>query len=90
MEDWSKRSDEQVFAAPSESPGSQFAYYRDTEIRRRLYVLQKESVEAQLDATAAQRSAIREMRRQSFLMAASVIGIFATAVVTLVAAFIGG
>lgn len=93
-EDWSKWTDEQVFGQVGEQPGSQASYWRDVEIKRRLYVLEKQALEAQLSATTeqraaiqAQRDAVAEMRRQSTLMLWSVIGVFVTAVVTLAAAF---
>lgn len=95
MEDWTKFTDDQVFGGASEMPGSQASYWRDTEIRRRLYLLQRQSLEAQIgstsaqrDAIAAQRDAIAEMKTQSRVLFWSVIGIFASAVVTLIAAFI--
>ena len=95
MEDWSKWTDDQVFKNPGEQPGSQASYWRDTEIRRRLYILQQQALQAQIDAaavqadaTAAQRETIVVMKGQSQIMLWSVIGIFATAVVTLIAAFI--
>lgn len=101
MEDWSKWTDDQVFKNASEQPGSQASYWRDTEIRRRLYLLQKEALDAQLAATnvqlqaitaqreaiKAQRDAVAEMRKQSNILVASVVGVFLTAVVTMVAAF---
>lgn len=95
MEDWTKKTDESVFGNAGEQPGSQASYWRDVEIKRRLYNLQRDSLNAQLDATAAQREAIDaqrdavgEMRKQSNILVASVIGVFLTAVVTMIAAFI--
>lgn len=95
MDDWSKWTDDQVFKGASEQPGSQASYWRETEIKRRLYILQQASLDAQLKATAAQveattaqREAIAVAKQQSRIMLWSVLGIFATAVVTLIAAFI--
>lgn len=95
MGDWTGKTDEQVFGAASEQPGSQSSYWREIEIKRRLYILQKDALQAQLDviaqqkdATEAQREAIAEMRSQSRILLWSVIGIFATALMTLIAAFI--
>lgn len=95
LEDWSTWTDEKVFGSGGEEPGSRAAYWRETEIKRRLYLLQKESLEAQLDATAAQREATKaqidaviEMRKQSNILVASVLGVFLTALVTMIAAFI--
>jgi hypothetical protein len=97
MEDWSTWDDDRVFKNASEQPGSQASYWRETEIKRRLYLLQRQAVQAQLaataaqaDATTAQREAIAEMKRQSNMMLWSVIGVFLTALVTLAAAFIHG
>lgn len=88
MNNFKEMSDDSLFRG-SEQPGSQNAYYRDTEIRRRLYVLQNEALKAQVAATQTQRQAISEMQSQSRIMLWSVIGIFASAVVTLLAAFVG-
>ena len=88
MENWATKTDDQVFSGAHEQPGSQASYYRDIEIKRRLYALQRRAIEEQREATRAQREAIAEMRSQSSIMFWSVIGIFATAVVTLLAAFI--
>ena len=88
MEDWTKKADEDVFSGASEQPGSQAAYWRDTEIRRRLYLLEKQLLAAQLDSVASQKSATAEMAKQSRLMFYSVIGIFLTAIATLIASLI--
>ena len=95
MEDWTRWTDEDVFGKAGEEPGSQASYGRDIEIKRRLYLLQKDSLQgqvaataAQRDATVAQREAIAELRRQSNFLLWSVVGVFLTAVVTLIAAFI--
>lgn len=95
MEDWTTWTDDQVFGNASESPGSQASYWRDIEIKRRLYLLQREALQGQVDATVAQRAAvaaqqdaITEMRWQSKMMLASVgVALLAT-IVTLAAAFI--
>lgn len=58
------------------------------EIRRRLYVLQNDALKAQMAATEAQKEAIAVMERQASFMFWSVVGIFATAVITLISAFI--
>lgn len=94
--DWSQRSDDEVFKDASEQPNSQQSYYRDIEIRRRLYMLELENLKSQkllLDATLAttkeQQLATLEMRRQSRLMFASVIAAFLAAFFTLLAAWIG-
>jgi len=94
LNDWGSKTDEQVFGGVHEQDGSQYAYWRDIEIKRRLYLLQKQSLDAQIaateaqrQATAAQEKAVDVMHRQSRIMLWSVIGVFLTALVTLVAAF---
>lgn len=93
--DWQNREEDLVFGGTGEQEGSQASYQRKIEIQRRLYLLQKDALQAQLaviatqrEATTAQREAIAEMRSQSRIMLWSVVGIFATAIVTLIAAFI--
>ena len=81
--------DEKVFGGAGEQEGSQMSYWRTIEIQRRLYLLQKESVEAQIAATEEQRAAIQEMRFQSKMMLWAVIAAFLSAACTLVAAIIG-
>lgn len=95
FEDWSRRTDDEVFKDASEQPGPQASYYRGTEISRRLYLLEKANLEAQrallqatLEGITEQRSATQEMRRQSKLMFASVVAAFLLAFFTLVAAWI--
>jgi hypothetical protein len=41
MEDWTKLTDEEVFSKVGEQNDSQTAYWRDIEIKRRVYLLQK-------------------------------------------------
>lgn len=87
MEDWTRKRDDDLFAA-HEMPNSQMSYWRETEIKRRLYLMQKENLEQQARAISAQEGATAEMKRQSTIMMWSVVGIFATAVITaLVAIF---
>ena len=88
MEDWTKRTDEQVFSKVGEEPGSRAAYERDIEIRLRLYLLQKDLLNAQIDAVATQKAATIEAVRQSKFMFYSTIGVFLTALVTLATAFV--
>lgn len=69
IKDW---SDDQVFGGAGEQPGSQASYYREVEMRRRQYILERELLNSQLAATEAQnraveaqREATAEARRQS-------------------------
>lgn len=74
MEDWTKWSDEQVFGGASESPGSQAAYWRETEIKRRLYLLDRDALAATLAATEEQRATTK---MQGVALAAAVISLIA-------------
>lgn len=93
MEDWTKLSDEDVFTRAGEQPGSQGAYWRDTEIRRREYLLNRDLLKAQLASASAQRDATKLMERQSTILlwtavfaALSAVAALATAIVTYVVA----
>ena len=95
MEDWTKKTDHEIFTGVGEQIGSQAAYCRETEIKRRLYILQQKALLAQWEANEYQKKAINEqrdateeMRQQSRLIRWTVIGIFLTALVTFVTAFI--
>ena len=87
MEDWSKRTDDEVFSKVGEQGESQAAYWRDIEIKRRVYLLQKDLLNAQVDAVATQKAATIEAVRQSTFMLYSTIGVFLTALVTLATAY---
>ncbi|WP_245449370.1 hypothetical protein [Neorhizobium tomejilense] len=52
--DWAKRTDDQLFIGTEEQPGSQQAYSRDMEVRRRQYVLELKASSAQIEAAEAQ------------------------------------
>jgi hypothetical protein len=64
MEDWTKFSDEQVFTNANEQIGSQASRWRDTEIRRREYLLNQQVMKAQLASAQSQRDATQLMERQ--------------------------
>jgi hypothetical protein len=93
MEDWTKFSDDKVFTKVGEDPGSRAAYWRDTEIRRREYLLNKALLRTQSAAVEAQRNATAIMERQSQILvwtagfaALSAFASLATAVVTYIVA----
>ena len=88
MEDWTKRTDEQVFAGVGEQLGSQASHWRDIEIKRRLFLLQQKLLNAQIDAVETQRNSTAETAKQSKYMFYSTIGVFLTALVTLATAYI--
>jgi hypothetical protein len=89
MEDWTKFSDEQVFSKAGEQPGSQAAYWRDVEIRRRDFLLNQDLLRTQIESAEAQKAATTVMKRQSDVLvwtagfaALSAVAALATAVVT--------
>ncbi|MCS3742597.1 MULTISPECIES: hypothetical protein [unclassified Rhizobium] len=59
MDNWTRKSDEEVFEEASEQPGSQASYSRYTEIRRRTYLLNKRVAESQMAASDWQIKAAR-------------------------------
>ena len=87
MEDWTKRTDEEVFSKVGEQIDSQVAYWRDIEIKRRVYLLQKDLLNAQIDAVATQKAATTEAVKQSIFMLYSTIGVFLAALITLATAY---
>jgi hypothetical protein len=87
MEDWTKRTEEEVFSKVGEEGQSLAAYWRDVEIKRRLYLLQKDLLNAQIDAVATQKAATTEAVKQSTFMLYSTIGVFLTALITLATAY---
>jgi hypothetical protein len=87
MEDWTKWSEEEVFSKVGEDGGSRAAYMRDIEIKRRVYLLQKDLLNAQIDAVATQRAATIEAVKQSKFMFYSTIGVFFTALIAFATAF---
>jgi hypothetical protein len=88
MEDWTRRSDDEVFSKVGEQGQSPAAYLRDIEIKRRVYLLQKDLLNAQIDAVATQKAATTEAVRQSTFMLYSTIGVFLTALIALATAFV--
>jgi hypothetical protein len=87
VEDWTKRTDDEVFSKVGEEGSSRAAYWRDIEIKRRVYLLQKDLLNAQIDAVATQKAATSEAVKQSTFMLYSTIGVFLTALVTLATAY---
>jgi hypothetical protein len=89
-EDWTKWPDENVFGKIGEERGSPASYWRETEIKRRLYLLEKQLLEAQIDGVHAQREAVKAqqealtvMRTQSWLLMGSIIAVCLSALATL-------
>jgi hypothetical protein len=89
MEDWTNRSDQQVFTGVGELPGSAASYWRDIEIRRRDFLLNQELLRTQIASAQAQKAATDVMKRQATILvwtagfaALSAVASLATAVVT--------
>lgn len=77
IQDW---PDDKVFGGAGEQPGSQASYYRDVEIKRRQYILERQLLQSQLAATQAQNNAViaqreatAEARRQSTYILCSTV-----------------
>ncbi|GLR60286.1 hypothetical protein [Rhizobium indigoferae] len=82
MEDWTKKTDHEVFTGAHEQPGSQASYWRDVEIRRRLYLLQKEVTEEQIAASQAQIKAADATVQTAYWTKMSAIAVGLTVVIT--------
>lgn len=57
MADWSTKTDKEVFSSEGEQIGSQVSYWRDLEIRRRHFQLEKQTSESTISAAQAQERA---------------------------------
>ena len=88
MEDWTTKTDEEIFAAVGELLNSQASYRRDIEIKRRLFLLQRHLLKAQIEAVGTQKAATQEAKHQSTFMLFSTIGIFVSALIMLLAAYV--
>ncbi|MFN7011363.1 MAG: hypothetical protein ACK4PN_15145 [Allorhizobium sp.] len=54
---WQDLTDEQLFETGGEQPGSQRSYERDVEVKRRTYMMEKRTSEAQIEAARSQKLA---------------------------------
>lgn len=86
MEDWSKKSDEQVFGTVGEDPGSRGAYWRDIEIKRRHFLLDKQVSAAQIRAAEAQIIAAEATRKTAIWTRISAIAMSLSVIAILIAA----
>ncbi|MCK1595476.1 hypothetical protein [Bradyrhizobium sp. 164] len=93
MSDIHTWSDDAVYKGTGEEPGSQMSYWRDVEMRRREYLLNKQLLGAELATVTAQREASAQAAKQAQYMfwstifaAVSAFGALITAVVTYVVA----
>jgi hypothetical protein len=80
MEDWTTKTDDQLFTGASEQPGSQASYWRDVEIRRRHFLIdskvaavQMDAAKAQVEAAVAAKDTAMWTKRSAIAIAASVI-----------------
>ncbi len=93
MSDIHTWSEDRVYEQAGEQPGSQMAYYREVEIKRRERLLNKELLKAELATVAAQRDATTLAAKQAKYMfwstifaAISAFGALITAVITYIVA----
>ncbi|MDX0833648.1 hypothetical protein GOD82_27780 [Sinorhizobium medicae] len=82
MEDWTKKTDDEVFANPHEQPGSQASYWRDIEIRKRQYLLEQRTSESQIAAADAQIRAADATVMTAYWTKWSAIAVAVTVVIT--------
>lgn len=80
MENWSTKTDEEVFANVSEQPSSQASYLRDVEIRRRHYLLDVKTSQATIAAAEAQEAASKATSDTAVWTKRSAIAVFVTTV----------
>ncbi len=88
MEDWTKKTDEQVFGSVGEDPGSRGAYWRDIEIKRRHFLMDKQVAEAQIKAAEAQIKAADATRETAIWTRVSAIAMSLSVFAILIAALL--
>lgn len=93
MSDIHTWSDDAVYKGAGEQSGSQMSYWREVEMKRREYLLNKKLLEAELATVTAQRDATAQAAKQAQYMfwstifaAISAFGALITAVVTYIVA----
>lgn len=89
MEDWTKKSDQELFGGVSEQPGSVASYGRDLEIRRRLFALDSATARAQIDAAEAQKRAAEASVKMAWWTMVSALAVAATVILTAAGLWIG-
>jgi hypothetical protein len=82
MEDWTKKTDEEVFTTVGEQPGSQAAYWRDVEMSRRRFLLEKQVAAASIEASEMQVKAAGATIETAYWTKVSGIAVAATVIIT--------
>lgn len=85
MGNWTKRTDEEVYGGAGEQPGSQAAYWREVEMKRRDYLLAKKTSEANIQAAEAQIRASDATIDTAYWTKLSAIAVLVTAIIAAVA-----
>lgn len=88
MEDWSKKTDEQVFMTVGEQIGSQASYWRDIEIRRRHFLLAQQVATAEIAAAKAQVEAAEASKKTALWTRVSAVAMAASVIVILITSLI--
>lgn len=78
MEAWDEKTDEEVFENPHEQIGSQESYWRDIQIKRRLFIMQKLASESQIAAAESQIRAADATVKTAFWTKISAIAVGVT------------
>lgn len=81
MYKWPTYPDEKVFTGAGEQPGSQGAYWREVEMKRRDYLLAKKTSEASIQAAEAQIQASEATIDTARWTKLSAIAVFITAII---------
>lgn len=81
--DLARQTDDQLFSGHAgEEPGSQIAYWRDLEMRRRIFALDKATSAAQIEAANAQKKASDATVSMALWTMISAIAVAATVIFT--------
>jgi hypothetical protein len=78
---WHEYTDEQLFETGGEQPGSQRSYERDIEIKRRAYMRERLTAEAQIEAARSQKLAAEATVRTAWWTMWSAIAVGISVVV---------
>lgn len=81
MHKWPTYSDEKVFGGAGEQPGSQGAYWRSLEIKRRHYLLAKETSQANVAAAMSSIDASKATVNTAYWTKLSAIAVLITAII---------
>ena len=82
MGNWTKKNDEEVYSGAGEQPGSQASYWREVEMKRRQFLLDKEVAAASIEASVMQVAAAKATIETAFWTKVSGIAVAVTVVIT--------